>query len=80
MITISGILGVGLYVRSGEVLRLGGPAAVLSSFAVLGFIAWAVMQCIAEMLCIWPVPGALVEFVSAFVDDELGLVVGVAYW
>ncbi|KAH0170182.1 hypothetical protein KCU67_g2751, partial [Aureobasidium melanogenum] len=80
MITISGVLGIGLYVRSGEILRLGGPAAVLSSFAVLAFIAWAVMQCIAEMLCIWPVPGALVEFVRAFVDDELGIVVGVAYW
>ncbi|KAH0404540.1 hypothetical protein KCU89_g1025, partial [Aureobasidium melanogenum] len=80
MITISGILGVGLYVRSGEILRLGGPAAVLSSFAILGFIAWAVMQCIAEMLCIWPVPGALVEFVRTFVDDELGIVVGLAYW
>ncbi|KAG9532211.1 hypothetical protein KCU93_g1175, partial [Aureobasidium melanogenum] len=80
MITISGILGVGLYVRSGEILGLGGPAAVLSSFAILGFIAWAVMQCIAEMLCIWPVPGALVEFVRAFVDDELGIVVGLAYW
>ncbi|KAH0165397.1 hypothetical protein KCU67_g4746, partial [Aureobasidium melanogenum] len=80
MITISGILGIGLYVRSGEILRLGGPIAVLCSFAILGLIAWAVMQCIAEMLCIWPVPGALIEFIRAFVDDELGIAVGVAYW
>ncbi|KAI6089255.1 amino acid permease-domain-containing protein [Hypoxylon rubiginosum] len=38
------------------------------------------MQCITELLCIWPVPGALSVFVRVFVDTELGIVVGVAYW
>jgi len=80
MITISGVLGVGLYVRGGLILRLGGPVAVLLSFALMGFLAWGVMQCIAEMLCIWPISGALSTYVSEFVDVELGIVVGVAYW
>ena len=80
MITISGVLGVGLYVRGGVILRLGGPLAVLLSFALLGVLAWGVMQCIAEMLCIWPISGALTGYVREFVDAELGIAVGVAYW
>ncbi|KAH7083883.1 amino acid permease/ SLC12A domain-containing protein [Paraphoma chrysanthemicola] len=80
MITISGVLGVGLYVRGGTILRLGGPLAVLLSFALLGLLAWGVMQCIAEMLCIWPISGALSTYVTEFVDVELGIAVGVAYW
>ncbi|KAL5001028.1 amino acid permease/ SLC12A domain-containing protein [Aspergillus recurvatus] len=37
------------------------------------------MQCITEMLCIWPIPGALSVYVSEFVDPELGIAVGIAY-
>ena len=80
MITINATVGVGLYWRGGQVLELGGPLATLLSFLLVGFIAWAVMQCITEMLCIWPVPGAFSVYVSEFVDAELGLVVGLAYW
>ncbi|PVH93814.1 hypothetical protein DM02DRAFT_721569 [Periconia macrospinosa] len=80
MIAISGVLGVGLYVRGGLILRLGGPIAVLLSFSLLGLLAWSVMQCITEMLCIWPISGALNTYVSEFVDAELGIAVGVAYW
>ncbi|KAE8387447.1 amino acid permease-domain-containing protein [Aspergillus alliaceus] len=80
MITISGVLGVGLYLRSGSILRIGGPAAVLISFTAMGLLAWMVMQCIGEFLALWPVSGALVEFVGAFVDEDLGTTVGIAYW
>ncbi|KAI3532358.1 hypothetical protein CSPX01_13564 [Colletotrichum filicis] len=45
-----------------------------------GFLAAAVMQCITELLCIWPIPGALSIFVKVFVDKELGIAVGIAYW
>lgn len=61
-------------------LELGGPLAIIVSFLLLGTLAWGVMQCITELLCIWPVPGALSVFVRVFVDTELGIVVGVAYW
>lgn len=80
MITISGVLGAGLYVRSGSILRFGGPGAVLISTTVMGLLAWMVMQCIGEMLTLWPISGALVEYVGVFVDDDLGIAVGIAYW
>ncbi|KAH7239434.1 amino acid permease-domain-containing protein [Fusarium tricinctum] len=80
MIAINGTLGTGLYVRSGQILELGGPIAVVLSFITLGILVWAVMQCIAELLCLWPVPGAVPLFVKKFVDRELGDAVGIAYW
>lgn len=79
-ITISSVLGAGIYIRSGVILRLGGPAAVLVSYAVVGVLAICVMLTIGEMVCIWPMSNALIEFVSAFLDEELGIVVGLAYW
>ncbi|KAJ5512550.1 hypothetical protein N7463_002102 [Penicillium fimorum] len=80
MITVNATLGTGLYWRGGQILQLGGPLAVVLSFIFIGILTWAVMQCITEMLCIWPIPGALSVYVSQFVDEELGIAVGVTYW
>ena len=80
MITFSGVVGIGFYTRSGIILRAAGPLALFLAFSVLTAVAWGVMQCITEMLSIWPVPGALVEFVETFIDKDLGTTVGVAYW
>lgn len=71
---------MGLYIQTGAILRLGGPWALLLSFALVAVLAWAVMQSIAEMLCIWPISGALYEFPSVFIDPEIGVAVGIAYW
>lgn len=79
MITLGGTLGVGLYLRGGTILQLAGPLAVVLSFAIMGILAWCVMQCITEMLCIWPLPGALHLYVEEWVDKELGITVGVVY-
>lgn len=80
MITINATLGTGLYWRGGQILELGGPLAVVLSFLLVGLLSWSVMQCVSEMLCIWPIPGALSVYVSEFVDVELGIATGVAYW
>jgi amino acid permease len=80
MITLNGTLGAGLYWRGGHALQVGGVLSLILSFMLVGFLAWAVMQCIAEMLCLWPIPGAISVYVRTFVDDELGIAVGVAYW
>ena len=80
MITVSAVFNVGFYIRSGTVLRTAGLLALFLSFAILTLLAWGVMQCITEMLSIWPVSGALVDFVRVIVDEDLALTVGVAYW
>ncbi|KAL2699539.1 hypothetical protein AAEP93_009514 [Penicillium crustosum] len=75
MITVNATLGTGLYWRGGQILELGGPLAVVLSFLFIGVLTWGVMQCITEMLCIWPIPGALSVYVSQFVDEELGIAI-----
>jgi yeast amino acid transporter len=80
MITFNVTLGTGLYWRGGQILELGGPLTVLLSFLFVGSLTWAVMQCITELLCIWPIPDALPLYVSEFVDVELGIAVGIAFW
>lgn len=80
MIAVNATLGTGLYWRGGQILELGGPLSTLLAFLLPGILAWAVMQCITEMLCIWPIPGALSVYVGEFIDPELGIAVGITYW
>jgi amino acid transporter len=80
MIAISAVIGAGYYIETGVILRLGGPAAVVYSFAIVGALAFMVLHGLAHMLRVWPVAGALISFVRAFVDEEIAIVVGLFYW
>lgn len=79
-ITISGIIGIGFATTTGEALAISGPGGVLIAFAVVGVVAIAVMEGICEMIVLWPIANAMIEFVRAFVDEDLAIVVGIAYW
>lgn len=80
MIAISGTIGTGIFVNSGETLRIAGPGGTLVAFAVVGVTAVFSMDGHAEMIGLWPVANAKVKFVQAFVDKDLGTVIGFAYW
>ncbi|KAF8244933.1 hypothetical protein K440DRAFT_491895, partial [Wilcoxina mikolae CBS 423.85] len=81
-ITISGTIGLGLSVDSGEVLRVAcaGPGGAITAFAIVSFIAVLVMAGLKEMLASFPLPNAMAEYVKVFVDEDLGTVVGITYW
>lgn len=38
------------------------------------------MTSLSELVVLWPIPNALVEYVKKFVDEDLAIVVGLAYW
>lgn len=38
------------------------------------------MRCLAEMVSVRPVSGALMDYPTIFVDPALGFAVGVTYW
>lgn len=80
MIAISTVIGVGYYIRTGIILRIGGPAAVVYSYVFLGVLTLMVTRNLAVMLRIWPVAGALTVFVENFVDKEVGTAVAIMYW
>jgi yeast amino acid transporter len=52
----------------------------LVAVVVVGTITTAVMECICELDVLWPVPNAMVQYVKAFVDEDLGIAVGIMYW
>ena len=53
MIALGGVIGAGLFVGSGVVIKATGPAAVLS-FGITGMIVLLVMRMLAEMAVALP--------------------------
>ncbi|KAL1979980.1 hypothetical protein VTN96DRAFT_4845 [Rasamsonia emersonii] len=79
-IVLSAVIGGGIFSNNGEALEVAGPAGLLLSVGVIGIVAICVGESIAELAQQFPVYNAIVEYVRVFVDEELGWVVGVAYW
>lgn len=71
---------MGLFDSSGEVLAIAGPGGGLLAYGLVGIGVIAVMEGIAEMIAHWPISNAMIEFVKCFVDRDLAVVIGVAYW
>jgi yeast amino acid transporter len=38
------------------------------------------MEGICELVILWPIPNAMVKYINTFVDEDLGLAVGIMYW
>lgn len=47
---------------------------------VMSVVVLAVNECMAELTQQFPVYNAIVIYVRKFVDDDLGWVIGIAYW
>jgi amino acid transporter len=50
------------------------------AFALVGAGVICVMTGLAEMINHWPISNALFEFVRGFVDGDLAILLGIAYW
>ncbi|OAA48972.1 amino acid permease [Beauveria brongniartii RCEF 3172] len=79
-LALSGAIGTGLFVGSGQVLSLAGPLSALVSYAVTGFNLFCVVGCLGEMAAWLPIPGAVPVFAARFVDPALGFTLGWNYW
>jgi amino acid transporter len=45
-----------------------------------GVIAICAAEGLSELTQLFPAPNAIVEYVRAFVDEDLAWVIGIAYW
>ena len=61
MIALGGVIGAGLFVGSGVVIKSAGPAAVLS-FLLTGLLVVLVMRMLAEMAVAIPAVGSFYEY------------------
>jgi len=79
MITLGGIIGASLFVGSGNVIRLVGPAAVLS-YLLGGLLVFLAMRMLGEMAASRPAVGSFMEYARVGLGDWAGYFVGWLYW
>ena len=73
MIGLSGALGTGLFLGSGSVIGLAGPATIFS-FLIAGAVALAVVWALAEMVATHPVAGGHGTIAGAYLGTRGGFV------
>lgn len=79
-IAIGGVIGVTIFSTHGEILRLAGPGGLLVATLFVALTMICVMECIGELVILWPVSNAMVEYVRVFVDEDWAIICGIAYW
>jgi GABA permease len=85
MIALGGVIGAGLFVGSGVVIRSAGPATVVS-FAITGLIVLSVMRMLGEMAVAMPALGSFYEYARIAFNERpvlselAGFVTGWMYW
>ncbi len=85
MIAFGGVIGAGLFVGSGVVIKAAGPAAVFS-FVITGLLVVLVMRMLAEMAAALPAVGSFYEYARLAWGDRprlgelAGFLTGWMYW
>ena len=79
MIALGGVIGAGLFVGSGVVIRAAGPAAVIS-FALTGALVVLVMRMLGEMAVAYPAVGGFYEYNRLALGELAGFLTGWMYW
>ncbi len=85
MIALGGVIGAGLFVGSGVVIKAAGPAAVIS-FVITGLLVVLVMRMLGEMAVALPTVGSFYEYSRLAWSDRprlgelAGFLTGWMYW
>jgi GABA permease len=85
MIALGGVIGAGLFVGSGVVIKSAGPAAVIS-FVITGLLVVLVMRMLGEMAVALPAVGSFYEYARLAFSDRprlgelAGFLSGWMYW
>ncbi|KAI1194844.1 amino acid permease [Nemania serpens] len=80
MIAIGGAIGTGLIIGTGKALAKAGPASILISYSVIGFVVFLVMAGLGEISSWLPMSAGFTGYASRFCDPSLGFALGWTYW
>ncbi|KAI5814191.1 amino acid permease/ SLC12A domain-containing protein [Pyronema omphalodes] len=80
MISLSGTIGMGILITSGQVIKLAGSAGAFLSYLITGFIVHCVVSSLGEMVSLIPEAGAIMEMPNRFLDEAFGWTVAIMYW
>ncbi|KAH3686690.1 hypothetical protein WICPIJ_002334 [Wickerhamomyces pijperi] len=76
MIALVGVFGTGIFLSSGGVLALAGPAGMLIAYCIVAGIVGLNQIANAEVSCLLPVSSTTVRQLEQFVDPALGFAYG----
>ncbi|KAL7270222.1 amino acid transporter [Rhizina undulata] len=76
MIAIGGAVGTGLIIGTGSALARAGPAPVLISYTIVGFLVYLVMCALGEMAAWLPLASGFTGYATRFCDPSLGFALG----
>lgn len=79
-LALSGAIGTGLFVGSGQMLSLAGPLSTVLAYLITGFNLFCVINSLGEMATYLPLPGAVPIYATRYVDEALGFTLGWNYW
>ncbi|KAF2647645.1 hypothetical protein K491DRAFT_723254 [Lophiostoma macrostomum CBS 122681] len=80
-LALGGAIGTGLFVGSGSILALVGPAPLFMAYLSMMLVVYNVMNNLAEIVTYLPMQGITIPyFVKRFVDPSLAFAVGWNYW
>ncbi|KAF7760107.1 hypothetical protein Agabi119p4_10783 [Agaricus bisporus var. burnettii] len=80
MIAVGGSIGTGLFVGSGSALGIGGPAAILIAWIIIGVMLINVTQAIGEISILYPVSGGFYTWAVRFLDPSFAFAMGWNYF
>ncbi|WP_344048003.1 amino acid permease, partial [Nocardioides panacihumi] len=79
MIAMGGVIGAGLFVGSGAVIKATGPGAFIT-YAACGVLIILVMRMLAEMAVANPSTGSFSDYARTALGDWAGFSVAWLYW
>ncbi|MFK9094614.1 amino acid permease [Bacillus salipaludis] len=79
MISLSGVIGAGLFVGSGIIIGKTGPGAILS-YVFAGVIVVLVMRMLGEMATVNPNTGSFAVYARDGIGEWAGYTTGWLYW
>lgn len=81
MIALGGTIGTGLFVGSGQALRIGGPAFLLLSYALISILVFGIVTGAVEFASWLPVSGSTTAyFGNRYFSRSMGFALGWIYW
>lgn len=71
-------MGTGLIIGTGSGLARAGPAPILITYSLVGFVVYLVLGALGEMATWIPLASGFAGYSSRYVDPAMGFAVG--YW
>ncbi|CAI7577447.1 unnamed protein product [Penicillium bialowiezense] len=80
MIAIAGMIGTGLFLSSGQVIAIAGPAGAFLAYIVMGLVTGGISYTTGEISSFMPCSGGFVRHATRFVEPALGAATGWNFW